>query len=257
MKTTKRIIALILVFVLLATPLLAFAASGSTKVYITDTGKKYHCYGCRYLSQSCHEVTLEYALSLGLTACSVCHAPSSDGAAPSDRSTPTSSLYTDVYTTDYYYNAVVDLSNRGIVGGFSDGSFKPNQKVTRAQLAVMLVNARDIDRFSSPGSNFTDVPKSHWAYSFISAAAGAGFITGYTDGSFKPEELVTYNEALTMIVASLGYKMSDLKGSYPKCFTDKAKEIGILNTCNKIGTGNATRAEVSCFLSDSFYTLNW
>ncbi len=159
--------------------------------------------------------------------------------------------YADLQNSAYYYNAVMELSNRGVLGGFPDGTFKPDNTVTRAQLAVMLVNANSIS-INSKSSDFSDVPKSHWAYSFISAAAKEGYLGGYPDGSFRPENGVSYNEALTMIVASLGYKASDLTGSYPSNFTNKAKEIGLLKTCNKTGTVSASRADIACFISDSF-----
>ncbi len=161
------------------------------------------------------------------------------------------SAFPDVNDSAYYYDAVADLVGRDIISGYPDGSFKPDDPVTRAQLAVMLVNANGI-RTASKRSNFSDVPRSHWAYGFVSAAASEGYLTGYPDGSFRPDNNVSYNEALTMIVASLGYTMADLTGTYPTCFTDKAEEIGLLNTCGKIGDGAASRAEVACFISDSF-----
>ncbi len=284
MRKANRIISILIICLLLASPILIYAANGSMTVIITRTGECYHLDGCRTL-KSRIEITLEEAVARGYRPCKVCNPPKLDTSV--DRSLeitePESSAepapwfepeppvpeqqapveqpvdlveepayFTDLYPSEYYYKAVVDLSNRGVIGGFPDGSFKPNQTVTRAQLAVMLVNANNLSTFASQGSDFIDVPKSNWAYPFISTAAEAGYLGGYPDGSFKPDKEVSYNEALTMIVASLGYKMADLQGSYPDCFTNKAKEIGVLNTCDKIGTGIVTRAEVSCFLSDSF-----
>ena len=162
--------------------------------------------------------------------------------------------FSDVASSAYYYNAVNNLADKNIIGGFPDGTFKPNNTVTRAQLAVMLVNANGIDP-ASKTSNFSDVPKSHWAYGFVSAAADAGYLAGYPDGSFRPVNGVSYNEALTMIVASMGYKAADLTGSYPSNFTNKAKEIGLLKTCNKTGSSSATRADIACFINDSFSAI--
>lgn len=272
MKIIKRSIAILVILLLVTSPVAALTADGSMIVIITKTGECYHYDDCRTL-RSRIEVTLQDAVNHGYRPCQVCNPPTLGSSI--DRSTPVTPsapsipepqapawqpaapveeppLFADLSTSAYYYNAVLDLSDRGVIGGYPDGSFKPNQTVTRAQLAVMLVNANKISTFASGGSNFIDVPQSYWAYSFVSAAANAGYLGGYPDGSFKPEKEVSYNEALTMIVASLGYKMSDLQGSYPDCFTNKAKEIGILNTCSKIGNGLVTRAEVSCFLSDSF-----
>ena len=164
--------------------------------------------------------------------------------------------FSDVKPSSNYYDAVADLVDSGIIAGFPDGSFRPDNPVTRAQLAVMLVNANRI-RTSSADSYFPDVSESHWAYEFIAAAVSAGFITGYPDGTFKPDRNVSCDEALTMIVASLGYTMDDLTGSYPTCFTNKAREIGLLNTCKKVGRNSASRADVACYLSDSFRYDAW
>lgn len=261
MKNVMRFISILLVFIFWASPLMAFAADPSTVVIITKTGECYHLDWCPTL-KSHIETTLADAVARGFRPCSVCNPPTLGGSLqPSTPSNPTRqpsvpaqtpSYYTDLYPSAYYYKAVTNLSEKKIIGGFPDGSFKPDQTVTRAQLAVMLVNAKGLSTSPYASSNFIDVTKSHWAYPFITAVSNAGYIGGYPDGSFKPEKEVSYDEALTMIIASLGYKMSDLNGTYPKCFTDKAKEIGVLNTCDKIGASGATRAEVSCFLSDSF-----
>lgn len=271
MNTIKRSIAIFMVFLLFTSPVAALTADGSMIVIITKTGECYHYDGCRTL-RSRIEVTLQDAVARGYRPCQVCNPPtlssSVDRSAPVSQPAPSdpepvllwqdpepvesASPFTDLSPSEYYYNAVIDLSDRGVIGGFPDGSFKPNQTVTRAQLAVMLVNANKLSTFASAGSTFTDVSQSYWAYPFISTAANAGYLGGYPDGSFQPEKEVSYNEALTMVVASLGYKMSDLQGTYPTCFTDKAKEIGVMNTCSKTGTGLVTRAEISCFLSDSF-----
>lgn len=90
----KRILAILLVIALLC-PLMLIPAFADTTVYITDTGKKYHSYGCRYLSDSCEEVSLDYAISKELTPCSVCHAPTS---APSHTHTWDSGVVTNPAT---------------------------------------------------------------------------------------------------------------------------------------------------------------
>lgn len=163
----------------------------------------------------------------------------------------TSDIFPDVRTSAYYYDAVKTLVEKEIIKGFDDGTFRPDNTITRAQMASMLVKANGIS-MEGKTSSFPDVPSTFWGYPAISAAAEAGYLSGYTDGTFGPNDPITYNEALTMIVNSLGYKASDLTGGYPDAFTNKAGEIGILNTVKTTGKEGCTRADTCCFLVDSF-----
>ena len=163
--------------------------------------------------------------------------------------------FTDVEAGAYYYEAVYNLGWDEIVGGFPDGTFGPTKPITRAQIAVILVNMLDLDSDTTAPQIFSDVSANYWAYGFISAAAKEGFISGYPDGSFRPEKNVSYDEALTMIVALMGYKLSDLSGTYPTAFTNKAKQLGVMNTCALTGSTAATRANVACFIRDAILVL--
>ncbi|MBQ4410283.1 MAG: S-layer homology domain-containing protein [Firmicutes bacterium] len=159
--------------------------------------------------------------------------------------------FDDVPEGSYYYEPVYNIAWFGIIGGFPDGTFKPASPITRAQMAVMLVNMQKLSPYTAANPRFSDVPKTHWAYKYVEAAADAGFINGYPDGTFRPDRNVSYDEAITMIVALLGYKLKDLEGTYPTAFTNKARDLGILNTCAILGNSAATRANVSCFLRDA------
>ena len=164
--------------------------------------------------------------------------------------------FSDVPEGSYYFEPVYNIAWFGIISGFPDGSFKPASPITRAQMAVMLVNMQKLSPYSAANPRFSDVPKTHWAYKYVEAVADAGFINGYPDGTFRPDRNVSYNEALTMIVALMGYTLKDLGGTYPTAFTNKARDLGILNTCAILGDSPATRANVSCFLRDSIIA-NW
>ena len=164
--------------------------------------------------------------------------------------------FTDVPEGSYYFEPVYNIAWNGIIGGFPDGSFKPASPLTREQMAVMLVNMSQLSTISPAVATFPDVPQTRWSYPYIEAAVKAGFIAGYLDPetgekTFKPERNVSYDEALTMLVALLGYSLKDLGGTYPTAFTNKARDLGILNTCAMLGSNAATRANVSCFIRDA------
>lgn len=156
--------------------------------------------------------------------------------------------YPDVKDTEYYSESVNVLSGLGVVGGFPDGTFQPTGKITRAQMAVMLINALGIPVSGKADTPFSDVPAAHWASGYIKYAANMGYVAGYTDGSFKPDKEVSYDEALTMIVAALGYTSEGLTGNWPGNFVNAARGLGILSICKTTGSAPATRADVCCFL---------
>jgi len=159
--------------------------------------------------------------------------------------------FPDVKDSEYYGEAVNVLSSLGVIGGFPDGTFKPGNEVTRAQMATMIVNSLGMTVTGQSDTKFTDVPKSHWASGFIAYATSVGFVAGYPDGTFKPDKEVTYDQALTMIVAALGYTSEALPGNWPGNFVNKAQGLGILDICKTTGSAEAPRQDIACFLYDA------
>lgn len=88
---------------------------------------------------------------------------------------------------------------RGILQGFPDGSFKPGEGLTRAQAAVVIVKAASltIDDGQSP---FPDVSADHWAAPYIKAAANAGYIKGFPDGSYRPDAILTRAQGIALLM---------------------------------------------------------
>lgn len=156
--------------------------------------------------------------------------------------------FSDVKDTEYYSEPVNVLSGLGVIAGFPDGTFKPGDNVTRAQMATMITAALGIPVKGSGATGFSDVPASHWASGYIAYAVSVGFVAGYPDKTFKPENPVSYNEALTMIVASLGYTAETLPGVWPGAFVNKARGLGILDICATTGNAPAPRQDIACFL---------
>ncbi len=97
-----------------------------------------------------------------------------------------------------YRDALLDA---GVVQGYTDGSFKPERKITRAELATMLVKEFNITTTSNV--EFKDVEKGKWYYPYVERAAAAGLVKGYPDGTFRPNNNVTNAEAITMALRAL------------------------------------------------------
>ncbi len=103
--------------------------------------------------------------------------------------------YTDVSRTDWFNNAISTLSNAGIVTGYADGTFRPDQPITRGEMAKIIAN---FARLGGATKSFTDL-SGHWAKSYVELAAGNGWIAGYPDGTFGPDKKITRAETVTMI----------------------------------------------------------
>ena len=104
--------------------------------------------------------------------------------------------YNDVKDGDWFCCAVSTLSKMGIIKGYEDGAFKPNDPISRAEFAAIAARF-DPDGDKTPAS-FFDVT-SHWAKDEISIAANHGWIKGYEDGSFKPDQKITRAETMTLV----------------------------------------------------------
>jgi len=102
-------------------------------------------------------------------------------------------------------NDVELMASKYIVKGFPGGKFEPEAGVTRAQFAVMLVNAMAV-KGSGQQLNFSDVRTGDWFYDKLAAAVKAGVIKGYPDGTFRPDEPVTRQEAAVMVAQALKAK---------------------------------------------------
>lgn len=108
----------------------------------------------------------------------------------------TSAGFTDVKSGDWYGTAVATLANMKILNGYSDGTFKPNSNITRAEFATI---AARFDHLESGGTSFSDVPRTHWAFAYIASASAKGWVNGYSDGSFKPDNPITRAETMTLV----------------------------------------------------------
>ena len=111
--------------------------------------------------------------------------------------------YSDVAPTAWYNNAVSTLSRMGILGGYEDGTFRPNAPITRAEFAKIAVSFFEYEDISAENI-FTDVATGSWYESFVAVAAKLGLIEGYAGNVYRPNESITRAEACTIINRTLG-----------------------------------------------------
>ena len=115
--------------------------------------------------------------------------------------------FSDVSADKWYNNAVSTLSRMGVIGGYADGTFRPDAPISRAEFAKIAVSFTQ-NNGSAMYNYFTDVKTTDWFAPYVTAAKDAGLIEGYSDGSFKPESKITRAEACAIVNRTLGRKPS-------------------------------------------------
>lgn len=126
--------------------------------------------------------------------------------------------------------------------------------VTRAEFSKMLVAASSYkDSVSSEGSGyslFRDVKSSYWASEYIRCAVSEGWMTGYTDGTFRPDETVKLEEACAAVLKLLGYDTSALAGSFPSAQLSKAAALGLRDGISLKQGGTMARRDCAALFSN-------
>ena len=104
--------------------------------------------------------------------------------------------FPDVPTDSFAFEHILNLSERGLVGGFPDGTFHPDALVTRAEMLKLVCGAAGVAPAANPAPSFRDVPASHSLLGFIEAAKAKGITSGFEDGMFRPDAPATRAQAL-------------------------------------------------------------
>lgn len=190
----------------------------------------------------------------------VVHVSASDAAGNVSRQeieVQAASRYHDVPLTDPSSEAVEELADRGIITGYADGSFKPHAEVTRAQFAKFLAVVMQWSLIKPLESRFADVPSDSALFSYIETAAARGYMRGYTDGTFKPNEGLLRAEAVQIWVRAAAWSPDysssglflDIPDAYPGAsYIETAFAHGIIapdEEGNFRPTDAITRAELS------------
>lgn len=129
-----------------------------------------------------------------------------------------------------YETAVGVLAALGIVNGITETKYAPESTLSRAEMATILLRTMQMESVAKGEMIFEDVPETHWAYAQISAALQLGIINGISETAFLPDGIVTYEQAVKMVVASLGYSLqAEAQGGYPVGYLAKAAQLDILH----------------------------
>lgn len=145
-----------------------------------------------------------------------------------------------------------------LLKGYEDGSLGLENNIKRSEFITLvnrsfgLVDSTDLNGYKI---NFTDIAVKHWAYDHIRIAVKNKLVTGYPDKTIRPDNNVTYAEALTVIVKALGYE-SALKGSWPNNVLDKAKELKLTTNLDLASNKPITRGEM-CVIVYNALTVNF
>jgi amidase len=139
------------------------------------------------------------------------------GACPAATPRPRGNNFRDINSSEYFYEHVLDLRDAGAITGYADGTFRPYNQATRAQLVKIVVLAFEIPLYSGNQQPFSDVPGTHPFYQYIMTAWRDNIISGYNDGTFRPYANVTRGQIAKIAVESA--RMEDLSTATPS-FTD-------------------------------------
>lgn len=121
------------------------------------------------------------------------------------------SKFSDISEKSPLYNDIVELANRGILNGYKDGSFRPNDALTRGQAAKILVNILGLSTSNNTIVEFLDIPSNHVYAKEIAALKKTGIIKGFQDGTFRPNAPITRNQMAKMLVTAFSLPISNAK----------------------------------------------
>ena len=153
-------------------------------------------------------------------------------------------------TTDAFYEkAITFLMRLGIFQGDDTGAMRPDDSIKRSEMAAVLLRAQNLQAAADAvpyNKVFDDVLESHWAAGVIQIASGSGMINGMGDGTFHPDDPVTYEQAVKMIVCTLGYEdLAQDLGGYPLGYVAEANELGVTKNAVMNNKAEAPRSTVA------------
>ena len=167
-------------------------------------------------------------------------ADSADGAESGNGENVAADTSAAIYIDDIFSRAAGVLAALGIMEGKSEDDFGAEDSLTRAEMCTVAVRFMGMDSESGAAqrSGYTDVADDHWARFYIDTASAMGIVAGNGDGTFCPDDTVTGEQAVKILVCALGYepKAQD-KGGFPSGYTAVANELGLLRGVKLISGG--------------------
>ncbi len=174
-------------------------------------------------------------------------------------------IFTDVFSDHQNALAIGKLRDNGVIGGYEDGSFKPDALINRAELLTLLSHAIDADLTGATYANcFGDVAD-QWFAPFACYAKAKAWVAGYADNTYRPAQSVTKAEALKITMTALGYEVeesdeyelpfADVKaGDWFAPYVDLALEEGIVGSADLFNpTQEMSRAQVAQMIYNAMF----
>lgn len=157
--------------------------------------------------------------------------------------------FPDVDSNSPYSTAIQYVSELGVMVGGSNGNFNPNQIVSRCEMATIICRMLGMAENLSKSEVFDDVPTNHWANAYVGKVAELGIVGGYGNGKYGPGDPVTYEQAITMIVRTIGEgDRANYNGGYPNGFIQVAQEKNLLNGIQAVQGQGLSRGAVAMLL---------
>ena len=156
---------------------------------------------------------------------------------------------------------VTRMEALGIIKGFEDGTFRPTETITRAQMAVIICKMTGVtDAIANANKNvdskFSDVKAGEWYTGYVNIASNNGIITGFPDGTFRPNETLTLNQVLTLCVKALGRGgYVDKMGTWPANYIAEAARLNLLKDVK--GASDANRGNVAVICWNTLNAATW
>jgi plastocyanin len=152
-----------------------------------------------------------------------------------------------------YADAVTRLGGLGVITGHGDGSFAPEDSITRAEATALMVRLLGLEAAAKANmgtTQFTD-GVAPWASGYVNVAVQQGIIQGYADGTFGEKDPVTHAQILAMLVRALGYEPAVSEGNWPTNYIVQASQLEITDGVEVSAYAPAKRGEVALFADNS------
>lgn len=158
--------------------------------------------------------------------------------------------FPDVEITHSNYDAIMHLTELGVIAGYDDGTFKPDREITRTEFCALMARTLGYNKetYVMTGVPFDDVSEGYWGMAYISFCYEKGLINGMGDGTFAPANKVTMGQAVKMAVCAVGKEPEALKNQGEKWYSGYmrvAEKYDLLDNTNQTAEENAVRQNVA------------
>lgn len=162
-------------------------------------------------------------------------------------------LFPDIPNGAAYFTAVRELAAMGIIAGDENGNFNPDSTITRGETAAIICRMLGVENEAKnmTSCSFTDT-KNHWSAGYVAKAAELGIINGYNSVTFGPDDSVTYEQMVKMLVCALGFEdAAAAEGGWPNGYIKIGQSLELMANTQAQSNGQIDRANVAQMVYNS------